>query len=272
MKRKASLLALILACLLPLNAQAHRTWLLPSSTVVEGKEPWVTVDAAVSENLFDFGANALKLDGLAISGPDGSALVPDNVFTGRLRSSFDLKLPRPGTYKLSLVTENVMASYKQAGEAKRWRGTVEAFTREIPSNAEELRSTRTHSRLETFITSGNPNNTALEPSGTGLEMVPITHPNELAVDAKASFRFLFDGKPAAHLQFSVIPGGVRYRGVLKEMRLVTDAEGRATITWPEAGMYWISASFPPPPPAGAPQAPQVERRATYAATLEVLPE
>src|SRR5690348_2218853 len=104
---KKSLAALLLAGLLPFSAQAHRTWLLPSSTVVEGKDAWVTVDAAVSENLFDFGTNALKLDDLVVLGPDGARVAPENAFTGKLRSSFDLKLAKPGTYKASIVSESL---------------------------------------------------------------------------------------------------------------------------------------------------------------------
>ncbi|MEN9985494.1 MAG: hypothetical protein RI925_996, partial [Pseudomonadota bacterium] len=59
-------LAILLALTLSSAAQAHRPWLLPSASEVDGKEPWVTVDAAVSENLFDVDGNALKLDGLTI--------------------------------------------------------------------------------------------------------------------------------------------------------------------------------------------------------------
>ena len=45
-----SAIAFVLTFLLaPLPAEAHRTWLLPSSTVLSGQEPWVTVDAAVAD-------------------------------------------------------------------------------------------------------------------------------------------------------------------------------------------------------------------------------
>lgn len=262
---KKTIAFLALAGLLPFAAHAHRTWLLPSSTVVDGKEPWVTIDAAVSENLFDFDANALKLDDLAVLGPDGARVTPENPHTGRLRSSFDLRLAKPGTYKASIVTESIQATYKLNGEAKRWRGSTAAFPRDLPAGAEEVRATRLYNRLDTFVTAGKPNDGALKPSGVGLEMLPVTHPNELTAGEKATFRFLVDGKPAANLSLSVLPGGVRYRGTLNELRLTADAEGRFTVNWPQAGMYWISATYP-----AASQ--QAERRLNYAATLEVLPE
>ena len=43
--------ALALAICLPLSAQAHRAWMLPSATVLSGEEPWITVDAAVSNGI-----------------------------------------------------------------------------------------------------------------------------------------------------------------------------------------------------------------------------
>lgn len=267
----------LLMSMLPLQAYAHRSWLLPSGTQIEGKEPWVTIDAAVSENLFDFDTTALKLDGLTVAGPDGKGIKPENQFSSRLRNGFDLKLEQPGTYRISLVNVAVMASYKLNGENKRWRGTEEAFTKEIPANAEDVQATRMHSRVETFVSAGKPNATVLKPAGVGLELVPVTHPNDLMAGQKAQFRFLLDGKPAANLSFSVIPGGVRYRGVLKEMTITTDAKGEFSVTWPEAGMYAISASYPPraqpvanAQPAQPPAMPA--RRVSYSGTFEVMPQ
>lgn len=267
---------LALASLFPGQALAHRTWLLPSSTQVDGKEPFVTIDAAVSENLFDFDTNALKLEGLRIVGPDGNEVKPENQFAGRLRSSFDVRLSNPGSYRISNVAESAIATYTVNGETKRWRGVVDAMAKDIPANAENLKVTRMHSRLETFVSSGKPNPLSSRPSNQGLELEPITHPNALAVGENARFRFLLDGKPAAGLVLSVVPGGVRYRGVLKEMRVETDAKGEFSVNWPDAGMYWINASYPPraqnqgnaqPQAAPAP----VARRVSYGGTVEVLP-
>lgn len=291
----ATALLLGLAATLPGTAWAHRSWLMASSTQLEGKEPWVTFDAAVSENVFDLDTNAVKLEGLQITGPDGASLAPENAATGKLRSSFDLKLAKPGTYRVALVSEAVMASYKQGDEVKRWRGSTEAFAKEVPANAPELRTTRMHTRLETFVTYGKGNDTALKPRGEGLELVALSHPSELAPGVPAKFRFVLDGQPIAKLKVAVVPGGVRYRGVLKEQLAVTDAKGEFTVTWPEAGMYWLNASYPPRPepqpgqagpggpggpgsanspngPQGGPPANMPERRLSYSGTLEVLPQ
>ncbi|HEY1181733.1 MAG TPA: DUF4198 domain-containing protein [Rhodocyclaceae bacterium] len=259
-----------LAALVPLSAQAHRTWLLPSATVLDGKEPWVTFDAAVSEDLFDFDTNAQKLDVLEVLGPDGTAVKPENAFTGRLRSSFDLKLAKPGTYKVSMVREGAMVSYKVGGELKRWRGDEKDMAKEIPANAEGVQVTRQHARQETYVTAGKTSDAVLKKqSGVGIELVALTHPNELFAGETARFRLLLDGKPLANHLFGIVPGGVRYRGVLNEIAISTDAKGEFSVKWPAAGMYWLNASWPARgdgPPV------MVPRRASYSVTLEVLPQ
>ncbi|MET0445126.1 MAG: hypothetical protein ABW151_11185, partial [Pseudorhodoplanes sp.] len=46
---------------LPLSAQAHRAWLLPSATVLSGDgDLWVTVDAAVSNHQFYFEQQTMR--------------------------------------------------------------------------------------------------------------------------------------------------------------------------------------------------------------------
>ena len=271
---KQTLLAAVLACL-AVSASAHRTWLLPTATNVETRDGWVTIDAAVSENLFDYDSNALSLDGVVIIGPDGATMAAPPVLAGKLRNSIDLKLAKDGTYKIALVTKSVMASYKDkaGGEMKRFRGTEAAFAKEVPADAPELRVTRMHARLETFVTSNAPSTAALKPSGEGLEMVPVTHPNDLRAGEVAKWRFQLDGKALPNFAFSLVPGGVRYRSVLGEIRVNTDAKGEASVTLPEAGMYWLNASYPANTGKGpGMEGPAVSNRFSYAATIEILPQ
>ncbi len=262
-----------------LQAAAHRTWIMPSSSTVEAREAWVTVDAAVSENLFELDTTALKLDDLAITGPDGAAAVLPDVVTGKKRSSFDLRLPQDGTYKIAVINKSVTGSYKTAGgETKRFRGSEADFAKDVPAGAAELRTTYMHGRLETFVTANKISTGALKPSGVGLELVPVTHPTELRTGEQAKWRFTLDGKALPNFAFSLIPGDVRYRGTLGEIRLATNSAGEAQVTLPNAGRYLLSASYPAErakpaaPGAEAAAAPSTTRRYNYAATLEVLPE
>jgi uncharacterized GH25 family protein len=269
-----TVLALALATI-SLHAAAHRPWLLPQQTNVEGKETWVTIDGAISEGLFDIDHMALKLDGAMVTDPDGVTSPAPAPLMGKQRSSFDLKMTKSGTYKVSLVNTAVMASYKEAGgtELKRFRGAEADLAKAVPAGATEVRTMRSHNRLETFVTANRASTGALKPSGVGLEMVPVTHPTDLRSGETATWRFQLDGKPLPNFAFSFTPGGVKYRGVLGEQRLITNAKGEASVKLPAAGMYWLHAAYPAAMEKGMPETgPADVRRFSYAATLEILPE
>lgn len=266
--RGAAALGLAAFLLWPIGAQAHRVWLLPSATVLSGSEPWVTVDAAVSNDLFYFEHQPLRLDGLTVTAPDGSPAKVENQATGRYRSTFDLRLAQPGTYRLAVVNDGVAGSYKLNGETKRFRGPAGAARTAIPEGATEVRLTQVINRVESFVTVGKPGDAALKPVGRGLELAAVTHPNSLVAGEPARFRLLIDGKPAPNLDVTVVPGGIRYRDTLNEAKLRTDGDGVVTVTWPGPGMYWLNATHQD----DKSELEGGQRRMIYNATLEVMPQ
>ncbi|AMK17159.1 MULTISPECIES: DUF4198 domain-containing protein [Sphingobium] len=267
------------------TAQAHRQWMLPSSTTLSGTESWVTVDAAVSNDLFYFEHVPMRTDNVAVTQPDGSPGKIENAAIGKYRSTFDVHLTQPGTYRLASVTTNVMGSYTLNGEVKRLprSTTKDNLTAAIPAGATNVHTSEATNRNEIFLTLGAPTTTIFKPTGVGIEMVPITHPNDLVSGESATFQFLLDGKPADGLKVTVIPGGIRYRDALGQQDLVTGNDGKLSINWAQPGMYWLNASTggrregsepasqhgagmaQSERPAGPPQ-----RRASYVTTLEVL--
>jgi uncharacterized GH25 family protein len=283
MKLRTPLLAAaaFLALATPAAVQAHRMWMLPSATIVSGDDVWVTIDAAVSNDLFYFEHQPLRGDPKVLA-PDGSVLEVENKATGRYRTTFDVHLTQKGTYKVAIVSDGVMGSYMLNGERKPIpRGTTTAtLATAIPAGATEVRTSESSNRNEVFITSGEPTTTVFKPSGKGIELVPVTHPNDLVAGETATFQFTLDGKPMPNQAVTVIPGGIRYRDKLNQMDLKTDAAGKVQIQWPEAGMYWLNVTTGGRPegmapgvqgqtPAAAPAGPP-QRRANYVTTLEVL--
>lgn len=266
----ACTLAVALLAALP-AAHAHRTWLLPSSTVLSGEQPWVTVDAAVSNDLFYFEHNALRLDDLIIQTPDGKSIQPENALTGRYRSTFDVQLKQPGTYRLAVVGDTLMASYTLKGEKKRWRGKKADFQQALPKEAQDVAVSQMQSRTETYVTAGKPDVQVFVPSKQGIELVPVTHPNDLFAGEAASFQLLHDGAPAADLEVSIVQGGSRYQDQPTEIKAKTDDKGQFSVTWPVAGLYWINAGAgdEASPEAGTLDKPT--QRARYSLTVEVLP-
>lgn len=261
--RSAALLAAALA--FAPAALAHRVWLLPSTTVLSGAEAWVTVDAAVSNTLFVFEHRPLRLEGLAVSGPGGRQAPPQNVHTGHFRSSFDLHLEAPGTYRISLANASVMASWKENGEWKRWRGPAAEMAAHVPQQAAELQVSRNAMRVETYVTLGKPTRDVLAPAGAGLEILPETHPNDLVAGEEAVFVILLDGKPAAGVELTVAQGHGRHAQQPAEQKLASDAQGRVRVVFPTPGFYWLQAAA-----GGGPG--RAGSRASCALTVEVLPQ
>lgn len=260
-----------LAAIAAVPAGAHRQWMLPSSTVLSGDDVWVTIDAAVSNDLFYFEHQPLRLDAVKAWAPDGTEAAIENKATGRYRSTFDVHLTQKGTWRIASVSDGLLGSYDLNGKTERLpRGTTAANLAErLPAGATNVKTAESNNRNEVFVTVGEPTTTLFKPTGKGIELAPVTHPNDLITGETASFQFLFDGKPAAGLSVTVIPGGIRYRNQLGEVNLKTDAQGKVDVTWPEPGMYWVNVTTPQAEqPEGAP--PSIARRASYVTTLEVL--
>lgn len=285
-------LALAFLAVMPLTLSAHRQWMLPSSTVLSGSDGWVTVDAAVSNELFYFDHVPMRPGGLVVIAPDGTKCQPENMATGKYRSTFDVHLTQQGTYKIANVSNTVFATWDENGTPKNWRGTADTFAKEVPQDAKDLKKSSMSNRIEVFVTAGKPSSKALEPTGLGLEMAPVTHPNDLVAGSAATFQFLMNGKPAANLEVTVIPGGIRYRDQLHEQKVTTDSDGKFSFTPKDPGMYWLNASTGARPgggsggpggpgaggprPGGGPGAGPMRMpagdRANYVATVEVLPQ
>lgn len=265
---------IVAALCLPGAASAHRAWFLPAATVLSGESPWVTVDAAVSNDLFYADHAPLRSSSLLVVGPEGGEIDIQNASTGKHRTTFDIELKKEGTYKIASASSGLRARWEtKDGERARWpqRGQTPKpgdFEKQVPKDAKNLNVSYSSRRLETFITSGQPNKTALAPSNKGLEMQPITHPNDLFAGEQAKFRFLIDGEPAAGAAVTVIPGAMRYRNSQDAIKLKADKDGVVSLTWPEAGMYWLEAEYED----NKAKAPATTREGSYSATLEVLPQ
>ena len=260
----AGLLAAIAALALPMSAQAHRAWLAPTSTVLSGTEAWVGFDAGMSNGVFVADHAAMNLSGLTITAPDGSTAQAANAMTGKYRSTFDLHLTQAGTWRVANVSGGVVVSYKQGTETRRWRGPQADMAANIPADATDIVATRANSRTETFVTLGEP--TAITLTGQGLELAPVTHPNDLVAGEPATFRLVRDGQPAADMEVTVARGGSRYRDHPEEMTVRTGTDGAFTVTWPEAGLYWMNAAVRLPASGD-----QLAYSAAYNSVVEVLP-
>ncbi|MBD3835150.1 DUF4198 domain-containing protein [Brevundimonas sp.] len=266
MKKSLALLTLAAVLAAPMAAQAHRAWMAPTSTVLSGNDAWVAFDAGMSNGVFIPDHAAMRMNGLTVTAPDGALVQPEHLMQGQYRTTFDVHLTQNGTYKIANVMNGFMASYTLDGEQKRWRGSAAEFPAALPQGATDVRAMRTSNRIETFVTLNNPTDTVFAPTNEGLELIPVTHPNDLVAGEAATFKLLNDGQPAAGLDVTVARGGLRYRDNPEESTVKTGVDGSFSVTWPEAGMYWLNAAV-----RNEGQGDQPGANAQYVAVVEVLP-
>lgn len=273
MKLKTLLLGMSAALLLASPAEAHRAWLKPSATVLSGDTTYITVDAAISNTLFHPDHVAMRTDGIVVTSPSGAQLELLNAAQGRYRSTFDVQLDEQGTYRIATASSGLRATWRDAeGNRKMWPGRGQQadsaeFATAVPADAQDLHVMQTSRRVETFVTVGAPTTDALQPSNEGIELVALTHPNDLYATETATFQLLIDGEPAAGAEIEVVRGGMRYRNSQAAITVNADAQGQFEITWPEAGMYFMEAAYRD----DQAKAPATVRTGSYAATFEVLP-
>lgn len=251
------------ALLAPAAANAARNWVLPSTTTLSGSNAWVTFDAASSDDLYFPDLRPLALNTITVLDADGQPVQPTSPMMGKFRSTFDVQVTKPGTWKVSSVGTTVMASYTENGEVKRFRGTGEDFAKQVPAGAADLKTIKTVARSETFVTRDKPTDAAFKPTGQGLEMVPVTHPSDVVAAEAATFKLLLDGKPAAGVEVVVERGYDHWSGkAAPSVTATTGADGAFKVTLPQAGLWWISAAVrtgetgrgpgPGPGPGGPP--------------------
>ena len=263
---KRLVIAAAAASLMVGAAHAHRAWILPSATVVSGDKAWVTIDGAISNNLFFPDHRPMQIEAIAITAPDGSTVKPSNATVGQYRTTFDLELKQKGTYRIAQANSGLSASWKEGAETRRWRGAMQDYIAQGIDKKPAVELIATSRRVETFVTNGAP--TLLKASGKGLELGGATHPNDLYSGEEATFILTDNGKPAANVEVSVIQGGDRYRDEPGELKLKTGADGSLKLKFDNAGMYWLEAES-----AGTTtmEGKTLKSQSTYVAVLEVLP-
>ncbi|WP_288417999.1 DUF4198 domain-containing protein [uncultured Novosphingobium sp.] len=292
--RHALIAAAAFGSALSTPARAHRQWLLPSTTTLAGTSEYVTVDGAVSNDLFYADHFPIDPAQIKVWAPDGTEGQVENAATLRYRSTFDVKIDKPGTWVIGMERTGLMGSFKVNGET--WRvgnrgrnggggagGRMPgpamnrpageaapkfvATAAEIPADATDVKLSETIARNYVYVTADAPTAASYRVTGKGLEFQPITLPGSLVADEEGQFRFLVDGKPAAGLTVAVVPGGKKYREAEDAQELKTGADGVLHVKWPVPGMYWLNATTTD---AKTTEPKATERRLSFTTVLEVV--
>lgn len=275
--RKTTIAAFVGGLALAGAATAHTPYLKPTNFAPD--RAFVTVEAALAETAFFIPDFPIRQQGdYWATGENGQAVKVTAVTMLKELAAVEVDLPADGTYRIS-TGERAGRSSKWAKIDGAWkmvrpanapppRGGGEGRSvaeSEVPAGAETMTST-SYMRADTYVSRGAPTKGgALKPTGQGLEVEPITHPNEAFAGEAFKFRMLFDGKPLAH-DFAVARGGDAYVEKRFSHSGKTDAKGEASVTFKDPGAYVLEIHYPTRA-EGNPN--PMPRNAIYTLTFEV---
>lgn len=162
------------------------------------------------------------------------------------------------------------AATSEAGAAATPRPRRFVYADELPANAQKAK-TEVVQLAETYLSKNAPS--ALpKPTGKGLELIPVTHPNEIFAADGFEFTVQFDGKPVPKLELELYRGAGAYdQEKTKDLgHVYTDEQGRAKLDFKDtAGVYLLFMQYPPASTDASKQPPA--RLYNYGLTLQATP-
>lgn len=228
------------------SALAHTPYLKPFSfEPVAGDR--VTLDASFAEKFFVPEA-AFNSDTFVVITPSGESVAPESKVDLKTRTVLEHALPEEGTYRFSTGSRfgAVFRTYELDGERRSVRGDEEP----IPEGANVILHFQSVTKAEAYVSKGAPSNTVLAAQNSGLEIVPVSHPNNLFAGDAFEFQVLFDGEPMANFELNAHHGRDQFSED-KGITLTTDAQGKAVLTAENQGVYLIFARHRAPAPSDA---------------------
>jgi hypothetical protein len=224
----------------------------------------VTLDASFAEKFFvpevAF-ANSIYL----VSQPDGKTTTPDFMSQLKTRVVVEHKLQEEGTYRFSTGKRlgRVFKMYELDGK----RHSMENPAESIPKGANLLSFFQSLTLAETYASKGAPNDVVFSAYNTGLEFVPVTHPNDLFVNEPFEFTSLFDGKPIDGLKVEVFLARDQFTDEKPTHEIISNTQGGLSFTPKEAGTYLLLARHRSDAPVNF-IAPQISN--TYTLVIEAV--
>ncbi|MCK0069435.1 DUF4198 domain-containing protein [Kordiimonas laminariae] len=235
------------AALLASTASAHTPYIVPISfDPAFGK--MVTLDASFAEKFF-LPEAAFTGSEFYIVTPNGEQISPDTRSDLKTRVVIEHSLEDKGTYKFSTGMRygRIFRMYELNGKP----GRMEDPSEPLPEGAKETAHFQAVTRAETYVSKGAPTEAALKPSGKGLEITPITHPNDVYAGEPVELTVLFEGKPAVGLEIPVYDASGAFSAKEPVAKLKTDAKGKIEFTPEKTGNYLARARHRVKAPEGA---------------------
>ena len=229
------------------SAHAHTPYLVPVS-FEPAYEDWVSLDAGFAEEFFHPDV-AFAHGNFQILTPAGQWQKPARYEEFKIRTLVEYQLTDKGTYRFTTGTRlgDVFRFFEVNGERQGTRDPKDV----LPKGAKLLDHYQSVTLAETYVTKDKPTEIALKPYNKGLELVAVSHPNDLTEGDKFKVKVLFDGKPVANKDVSLFAtqGGGEHQKAAAIIK--TNTQGDAEFSLASHGVYLLHVRHNAPAPKGA---------------------
>lgn len=240
--------ALALAVSLP--ASAHTPYVVPSNFAPRAGQT-LALDASFAETFFVPEA-AFDDSQFTVTGPDGAeAPLASQVMKTRTVAEYTLPAGS-GTYRIS--TGPRLGALFRTWEQNGKRESSRDASVKIPAGAKVISNFQSLTQAVSYVTAGNPDRAALAPRNKGMELVPVTHPNDLYVGETFEFIVQYDGKPLTDQAVEVTEAVWSSDRTPQVVNLKSDAAGHVRLPLSAAGTWIALSRYRTAAPAGAPVA------------------
>jgi uncharacterized GH25 family protein len=222
-------------------ASAHDTWILPEQFALDrGRAVRFDVTSGMTFPVLDYAVDPGRVQEATLR--CGGRTLPLERRRGSKSLILTAAAPDAGiaTAWLSLAPKTLELTPAQVDEYLKEIGAgeeVERRWRERPGPKRWRETYRKHAK--TFLRVGPPDADLAwkEPAGLFLEIVPEQDPTSLVPGDALTVRLLKDGRPRAGLALTAVAS----RGAPRAL-VTTDAEGRATFSFPVSGPWLLAAT------------------------------
>lgn len=231
---------------------AHTPYVLPNAfSTSKGKK--VTAVSSFTEEFFvpDF---KVESDDFHLVLPDGTRSEYGNTVVLDQVTVLENELETEGTYRLStgdrLGRKFTMKRVEDGWDYIRG-GMGEGGERETIPEGVETAEFQSHTVAVAYVTKGAPTQDAVGQTGTGLEIVPITHPSEIYVDDGFELQLTFNGDPVKKHEMKVYRQGGKYEEPNYEIVTSTNKKGKVSLEFGEPGVYVVMTRHQDEAPGGS---------------------
>jgi uncharacterized GH25 family protein len=177
---------------------AHQKWLGPNVFVAEKAPVLVSFDVTWSDQPFT-AESGVGDQPIEVIGPNGERIAPWQVFVGKTKTTAEVELSKPGTYRLQAVDSLTYWTRVERDGQQQW---LKKPKNEV-TGAKITRSDLYWSKAMAYVTVGQPTETPPPHDSEPLDIVLDMHPSKLFVGSEFAMRVVSYGKPVPSAEMKV---------------------------------------------------------------------